>query len=159
WIARFGGAVDVVNRTIVINGQPCTIVGVMPASVQLPDRDTRLWRPFHVPRALGATMISAMARLADGVTPEQAAVEMTARARTAAMPANAALAFFGSRGPARILADPALDAVTRGVRPGLMALFAAGMLLFVMAIANLASLELARATTRYREMAIRSALG
>jgi predicted permease len=159
WMARFRGAADAIGRPIALNGQTLTIVGVMPADFQFPDRDTRVWRPLRVPPPPALMILNAMARLRDGVTPAQAADEATALVRGAPFSTNALLAVFGSSSPARIVVEPALDAVTRDVRPALVALFAAGLLLLVMAVANLASLELARATTRYREIAIRSALG
>ena len=159
WMARFGGAADVVGRPIALNGQAVTIVGVMPSGFEFPDPGTRVWRPLRIPPPPALTIVSAMARLRDGATPAQAADEATARVRSAPISTNALLAVFGASGPARILAEPARDAMTRDVRPALIALFAAGLLLLVMAVANLASLELARATTRYREIAIRSALG
>jgi len=159
WMARFGGAADVVGRPIALNGQAVTIVGVMPSGFEFPDPGTRVWRPLRIPPPPALTIVSAMARLRDGATPAQAADEATARVRSAPISTNALLAVFGASGPARILAEPARDAMTRDVRPALITLFAAGLLLLVMAVANLASLELARATTRYREIAIRSALG
>src|SRR4029077_9141131 len=122
WLARFGGAMDAIGRTIPLNGSPAVVVGVMPPGFEFPDRDTRVWRPLKVPRPPALAMLSAMARLADGVTPEQAAIEMTARARAASQSTNALLAVFGSSGPAQIVAEPALVALTRGVRPGLVAL-------------------------------------
>jgi len=158
WKARFGGA-DAVGRPLVLNGQAVTIVGVMPADFEFPDADTRLWRPLRIPAPPALTFVSPMARLRDGVTPAQAADEATRRVGSASFSTNALLAVFGTTGPARIVAEPALDALTRDVRPALVALFAAGLLLVAMAVANLASLELARASTRYREIAIRSALG
>jgi predicted permease len=159
WTARFGGAVDVVGRAIALNGQTVTVVGVMPPDFEFPDRDTRLWRPLRIPQPPALAIVNGMARLRDGATPGQAADEATARARATTPSTNALLAVYGASAPAQIVADRALDAVTRDVRPGIIALFAAGLLLFVMALANLASLELARATTRFREIAIRSALG
>ena len=159
WMARFAGAADAIGRPIALNGQTVTIVGVMPPDFEFPDPGTRVWRPLRVPPPPAVTILSSMARLHDGTTPAQAAEEATASVRSAKYSTNALLAVFGGDGPARIVADPALDALTRDVRPGLVALFAAGLLLLLMAVANLASLELARATTRYREIAIRSALG
>jgi len=159
WMARFAGAADAIGRPIALNGQTVTIVGVMPPDFEFPDPGTRVWRPLRVPPPPAVTILSSMARLRDGTTPAQAAEEATARVRSAPYSTNALFAVFGANGPGRIVAEPALDALTRDVRPGLVALFAAGLLLLVMAVANLASLELARATTRYREIAIRSALG
>src|SRR4029079_8927393 len=159
WMARFAGAADAIGRPSALNGQTVTIVGVMPPDFEFPDPGTRVWRPLRVPPPPAVTILSSMARLHDRTTPAQAAEEATASVRSAKYSTNALLAVFGGDGPARIVADPALDALTRDVRPGLVALFAAGLLLLLMAVANLASLELARATTRYREIAIRSALG
>jgi putative ABC transport system permease protein len=159
WRDRFGGSLDALGRSIEINGQAQTVVGIMPLSFTFPDRETRLWRPLRIPPAPAIVTFSAMARLRPAVTPEQAAAEATARARTANVRPTAMMMMFGSAGPALIIVEPALEALTRDVRPGLIALFLAVSLLLVAAIANIASLHLARATTRYREMAIRSALG
>ena len=69
------------------------------------------------------------------------------------------MAVFGSNGPAQIAAVPMLDAVTADVRQGLLILLAAVGLLLATATANVASVQLARATTRQRELAIRAAIG
>jgi predicted permease len=166
WQQRFGGDPAALGQMMKINGQPYTIVGVMPADFLFPDRDTQLWRPFQIRPVVDdkgrafVSMFSAMARLQPGATPEAAAAEATARAQNAPKEAGpVTLAIFGSMGAAQVSALPALDALTHEVAPGLVVLLIAVTLLLVTAVANIAGLQLARATTRYREMAIRSAIG
>jgi predicted permease len=165
WQERFGGGPDAIGRILQIDGKPTTVVGVMPREFAFPDRETRAWLPFTVPSVRGdvgvtrITIFQALARLRPGVTPEQASAEGTARARAAPDPGLAARAMFGSDGPAEIRAVPAIDQMTADVMPALMVLLAAVILLLVTATANVASLQLARATTRHREIAIRAAIG
>jgi predicted permease len=66
---------------------------------------------------------------------------------------------FGGNGPAEIAAIPAIEMMTAEVKPALLVMLAAGILLLVTATANVASLQLARAVTRRREIAIRAAIG
>jgi predicted permease len=166
WQSRFGGDAAALGQMIKINGQPYTIVAVMPADFLFPDRDTQLWRPFQIRPVVDdkgrafVSMFNAMARLKPGATPVAAAAEATARAQNAPKEAGpVTLAIFGSKGAAQVLAVPALDALTHDVAPGLIVLLVAVTLLLITAVANIAGLQLARATTRYREMAIRSAIG
>jgi putative ABC transport system permease protein len=165
WQERFGGAEDAIGRAVRLGGRPVTIVGVMPKEFVFPDRETRAWTPWVPPTVLGddgtqrMTIFSAIARLKPGSSPEQASAEGTARARQAPDPGLTAVALFGGNEPAEIRAIPAVALMTTEVRPALVILLAAVALLLLTATANIALLELARATTRRREIAIRAAMG
>jgi predicted permease len=124
-----------------------------------------MWTPFAVGSVLGErgtlrlSIFGGLARLQSGVTVERAAAEGTARARGAPDPGLAGTALFGGNGPPEISVVPALEAMTAEVRPAINVLLCAVALLLLTATANVASLQLARASARRREIALRAALG
>jgi predicted permease len=164
WQERFGGRDDVIGRAIRVDGQPATVVGVMPRTFAFPDRETRAWATFAVPQvhvgaAINGAIFPVLARLKPGVTTAQAAAEGTARARGAPDMGMTAVALFGSNQPASVSVASALAAMTAGVRPAILLLLVGAGLLLLTATANVASLQLARAVARRREIAIRRAVG
>src|SRR5262245_1200057 len=161
WRQRFGGDPGVVGKTARFDGETRTIVGVVADAAGYPDRQTRPWIPYVVPLPAGnyLAMFEAVARLKSGVTIDQAAAEAAARGRVAANTGMTTMAIFGGDGPIEIAVRPLRDVITGDVRRPLIVLLSAVSLLLLIATTNVASLQLARATTRRREIAIHAALG
>ena len=161
WQSRFGGRRDVLGHQIKLDGEAATIVGVLPPGASFPARTTVVWTPMWVPELTTASqgrlsMLYGIARLRPGVSIRQAAAEATARGRAAPDAGPVVIAVFGSKAPVEITIESALEAATKTVRPALIMLLCAVLLLFVAAVANVAGVQLARALGRRREMALRS---
>ena len=147
WQLRFSGDRAIAGRTILIDGAPHTVIGVMPAGHGYPS-DAEVWRPLTASeRADDDRELSMVARLRSDVTIERASTEIAALARTA------------SNGLRTAWADDVQRAAVAHVSAALQALFAAAMLTLLIACANVAALVGARGADRAGELAVRGALG
>jgi putative ABC transport system permease protein len=165
WQRQFGGVDDIVGRTLRLNDNLVTVVGVMPVHFALPDHETEAWVPLRLPRvdpgakSISGVIFNAVARLRPGATPAQAAAEATARGRAAPSLRSAGIGLFGSEGDISVSVVSAREALTAEVRPALLMFLAAVVLLFATAIGSIVLMQSARAVERTREMAVRAALG
>ena len=159
WQRRFGGDPAIAGKTATLESVPYTITGVLPAGFQFPAAgvDALVTRPEEFsaipPKIWRVTsVLVALARLKPGVSLEQARAEMDVIARQYAAANPGA-----SRTTMRVARLQ--DQMVANVRPLLWTLFGAVGFVLMIACANVASLLLARATSRSREFAVRAALG
>ena len=161
WRQQFGADPSVLGTAVRFDGQAHTVVAVMPKEASYPDSQTLAWVPMTVRPATGnwLSVFNLLGKLKPGATPLHAAEEGTARGKFAADTGMTTMAIFGNNGAVGVTAQPLRQALTADVRRPLIVLLVAVALLLVTATGNVASLQLARATTRQREMSIRTALG
>jgi putative ABC transport system permease protein len=160
---RFNSDAGVLNQSVILDGKNYTIVGVMPSSFEFPiqNEPVGLWttiagdasgsQPITAQR--GAHFLGVIGRLKSGVSQEQAQAEVTTIA------ARLEQQYPDTNTHKSITLEPALQALVGDIRPALLILLGAVACVLLIACANVANLLLARAMTRHKEMAIRSALG
>lgn len=159
WQRDFGGAADIVGRTIKLNGETTTVIGVMPQGFVFPNNLEDVWTNLREapadPQSGFITAVEAMGHLKNGVSISQARAGMAVIARRLAeqWPET-------NQGLTRMEIDrfPFAYAGT-GTRPMLVIMLAMTFFVLLLACANVANLLLARAVRRQRELAIRAALG
>jgi putative ABC transport system permease protein len=155
WQARFGGSRDALGATLVLNGLPSQIVGILPADFQIARFAADVWEPHTSHRsARGPQTWFVIGRLRPGVTLDRAQAEMSAIARRLNDRLPAA-----ERQQGVSVVPLHLSVVAPQSRLALWMLGGAVFCVFLIAVANVTSLSLARSTARAREMAVRAALG
>jgi predicted permease len=157
WQNRYGGATDVLDRVIRVNGQPYTVIGVMPEGFAFPENE-QIWvplslDPLQTPRDEGQ-WLTVVGRLRPGVSMDQATVEVEAITQRLASDYTETNAGFHAA------AMPfAMSAIGRQPRQLLWTMLGAVFFVLLIACANVANLLIDRAAHRTKEVGIRTALG
>ena len=157
WQTEFGGAPDILGRTLSLDQQAYTVIGVMPATFHYPEDETEYWTAMRAPAGWfedrNNNFWDGIARLKDGVTSEQARSEMDVVAAQLRKQYPKENAHTGA------WVNTLRDELPWQSKLLLRALAAAALCILLIACANLANLLLTRALARRQELAIRAAMG
>ena len=161
WRAAFAADPGIVGSTAVFGGQPYAVVGVAPRAFRFPTPDTDVWGPYSVlseiqvgRRIRTARVLQGVARLAEGVSLEQAQAELTTIAASLAVEYPDSNAGWNA---ATVV--PLRTTIVGAVDRALVVVFGVVGFMLLISCANLANLLLARGVSRSKEIAIRTSLG
>ncbi|HEV2425542.1 MAG TPA: ABC transporter permease [Terriglobia bacterium] len=156
WQRRLGGDRQVVGRSLLLNGAKSTVIGVMPVDFDFPP-GTDLWAPLDLAGAPGADRSShylkVIGRLRAGIPAAQAQADLNALAARLGQEYPATNANHGVR------VIGLVEDMTVGTRQFVLTLMGAAVFVLLLACANVTNLNLARATARQKEVALRIAMG
>src|SRR5882762_3925494 len=158
WESHFSSDPNIIGKALALDGKPYTVLGVAPADFEFPRANTQIWIPLTFSAAESADHVhrrlSVIARLKSGVTlrQAQAVMDIVSRRLAAQFPKTNA----GWSAPVSPFKGPVAEDV---LRTAILALLGAVTFVLLIVGANVASMLLARGTTRQGEMAIRAALG
>jgi predicted permease len=160
WTRRFGADPAIVGQAITLNGSPFEVIGIMPRGFTYPaERAIDAWVPLSIfgpddiGRSRGAHFLGVIARMKPDVSPEQIDAEVGSIA------ARLSTEYPENPGWTEVTTVGLRESILGEVRRPLVVLMVAVAMLLLVACVNIASLMLARATGKQRELALRAALG